>query len=97
MPRTRTRLEFQSAIPTWRTFRDDSDEALENDPPTSPTTNHTKWVTRTSLRANCAYTIPRHADGNADGRFYRRGGVSGTKLKMTLGLPVYVRPQQQTP
>ena len=44
----------------------DGDEAPENDPPNSPTTDQTKWVTRTSLRANLAnYTWNRGR--NADG------------------------------
>ena len=45
----------------------DGDEAPENDPPNSPTTDQTKWVTRTSLRAKCAHIPPRHTDGSADG------------------------------
>ena len=49
-------------------FRSDCDEAPENDPPTSPTTDQTKWVTRTSpARAceNCTYheILDRNADG----------------------------------
>ena len=41
----------------------DGDEAPENDPPNSPTTDQTKWVTRTSLRANLANNTPGTEDG----------------------------------
>lgn len=41
----------------------DGDEAPENDPPNSPTTDQTKWVTRTSLRANHANHTPGIPDG----------------------------------
>ena len=44
-------------------FRSDCDEAPENDPPNSPTTDQTKWVTRTSLRANLANNTPGTEDG----------------------------------
>ena len=41
----------------------DGDEAPENDHPNSPTTEQTKWVTRTSLRANLANNTPGTEDG----------------------------------
>ena len=61
---TRTRIplsetDFELSVTTSY----DGDEAPENDPPNSPTTDQTKWVTRTSLRANCANHTPGTEDG----------------------------------
>ena len=69
-PRTAPFVEFAArpaSAGDLESFRSDCDEAPENDPPTSPTTDQTKWVTRTSPARACENYTLEILDRNADG------------------------------